>query len=110
MKLNSKSYLFIIVICSVLLRFSDASFAQAVTDSTAFYSRIALQPQNAEALFKAQDYFNRSYDKATKKGNVRSSIYSLYYKASIQCRLGEFDSSEGHAVEALKLLNTLEPS
>ena len=110
MKLNRRSRLFFLVLCSALLGCSIPSFAQTAADSTAFYSSVALQPQNAEALFKAQDYFNRSYDMATEKGDVHSRIHSLYYKASIQYRLGEFDSSEGDAVEALKLLNTLVPS
>lgn len=110
MKLNRKSCLFFLVLSSALLGCLIPSFAQTATDSTTFYSKAALQPQNAEALFKAQEYFNRSYDKATEKGDVHSRIHSLYYKASIQYRLGEFDSSEGDAVKALKLLNTLVPS
>lgn len=69
-----------------------------------FYSKLVLQPQTANDLYLAEKFFVSNYKIALSKNDMGGAIYNLYYKASIEYKLGAYDNSEETIVEALKLL------
>lgn len=111
MKPFKSSFLFFYAIFSLLLFISIQNVtAQGTKDSLEDYQKLVLQPQNANDLFKAQDYFKSEYDKAIANGDIEIAINHLYYLASIDYKKGEYDTSEAIAVKALGLVNSMKPS
>ncbi|SDB58792.1 Tetratricopeptide repeat-containing protein [Flavobacteriaceae bacterium MAR_2010_188] len=89
---------------------SGISFGQNSNDSLAYYSRLALNPQNAKDFLKAGFYFDKIYKESKSKKDKASAINALYYRASLEYKKGEYNHSEELAVEALSLLKDLEMS
>ena len=111
MKSIKRSFLFLYSIFSLVLFTSIQNVAaQQAKDRLEDYQKLALQPQNANDLIKAQDYFKSKYDKAIANGDNEIAINHLYYLASIDHKKGEYDTSEATAVKALGLINTMKPS
>ncbi|EPR73517.1 Sensory box histidine kinase [Winogradskyella psychrotolerans RS-3] len=105
MKQNHSSFLFLYSLLLVVCL--QNAFAQSTKDSLYYYRALALQPQNASDLFKSQHYFNNSYDKALKRGDIERATNHLYYLASIAYKEGEYIKSEQTAVKALSLLDKM---
>ena len=102
------SFLFFWLTFSLIL-FTNVGnlLAQETVDSLSYYSQLALKPQNANDLLKADEYFNDSYKAALKEDNIPLAINYLYYKASIETKSGENYKSEETLVLALKHLDEL---
>lgn len=84
--------------------------AQINSDSLRFYSNLALEPQSASDLNKAYNFFETNYNLLVRKGDTLSAINSLYYKASVLYKNGEYDASEKTAVTAINHLSGIEES
>ncbi|MBF8149274.1 hypothetical protein ITJ86_05165 [Winogradskyella sp. F6397] len=111
MKLISTSFLFFWFYIGLFLLVSQKkAFGQTYLDSISHYSNLVLQPQNAEDLFKAEDFFKIHYKKAVATDNTNETIYYLYYLASIKLKQGAYDSSEDSAVKGLKIIDGIEPT
>ena len=83
---------------------SSSSFAQHKADSLSYYSNVALYPQNYTDLITAYSYFNNAYSKSRDSQNIEASIRHLYYIASIEYKLGDYDKSEKTIVKAIAFL------
>ncbi len=83
---------------------SSSSFAQQKADSLSYYSNVALYPQNYTDLITAYSYFNNAYSKSRDSQNIEASIRHLYYIASIEYKLGDYDKSEKTIVKAIAFL------
>lgn len=85
-------------------------FAQSKVDSLKYYSDLALKPQNANDLTKTYSYFDKNYYKSLDNNDILSATYSLYYKASVLFKNGDYDTSEETAVKALTHLDEVKSS
>ncbi|WP_458625963.1 tetratricopeptide repeat-containing sensor histidine kinase [Winogradskyella sp. PC D3.3] len=91
----------------VLLASIQTAFAQVSQDSLNYYSALAVQPQSASDLFKADHYFHKGYQKALERGDLANASHHLYYMASIAYKKGEYNASEATAVDGVKLLDQM---
>jgi len=106
MKSTYTSFLFfytLYFLCFVAATHSTA--AQEVSDSLAYYSSRAQNPQNANDLAEAYRYFNESYEIALKNEDIDKTLRYLYFIASINFKSGDRDTAEKTLVEGLKILD-----
>jgi len=107
MKMKVFSFFFFLPLC---LFHGVFSFSQeTATDSLNYYSTIADNPKNEHDLERAYVYFLKYYEASKNTGNF-SPIFGLHRLSSIEYKLGLYVESENTVVEALALLDRLEPS
>lgn len=111
MNLTMKSFLFLFKSNVVILfLIGNCCFSQTSNDSLNYYSNLALRPQNADELFAAQSYFDKSYNDAIRNDNTEKIIYHSYFLASISYRMGDYDLAEKYGVHGLELADKLPSS
>lgn len=84
-----------------------STHSQENADSLAYYSNLALRPEKPEKFFKAYNYFENKYEFSIKKKDSNQAINSLYYKSSIEYKIGLYDDSEYTSVKAITLLDKM---
>jgi tetratricopeptide (TPR) repeat protein len=84
--------------------------AQQGLDSLGYYSNKALHPQNYNDLVNAYDFFNEAYAESIENEKAKTSAYYLYYIASVEYRLGDYNKSEKSIVKAISILDKLPQS
>ncbi|NRD24086.1 ATP-binding protein [Winogradskyella litoriviva] len=82
-------------------------FAQQRLDSLAYYSNKALHPQNYNDLIDSYDFFNKAYSESIENQKPKKSVHNLYYIASVEYKLGDYNKSEKSIVKAISLLDKL---
>ncbi|MAX71228.1 MAG: hypothetical protein CMC76_09035 [Flavobacteriaceae bacterium] len=99
------SFLFFYI---VLFTINISVFAQSNLDSLQYYSSLALRPQSGRDLNKAYNYFDTYYLKSLDSNDTHNALTSLYYKASVLYKNGEYFNSEETIVSALPIIEQLE--
>jgi signal transduction histidine kinase len=103
MKACKTSFLFFLLIFST----HHYGFVQQSSDSLGYYTNVAEYPQNYNDLISSYSYFKGLYTKAIDRGEVKRSIYFLYYIATIEYKRGDYNTSEKSIVSAITLLDQL---
>ena len=86
------------------------SFSQETSiDSLNYYNNLVENPKNELDLERAYVYFLNYYENSKNTDNF-SPIFALHRLSSIEYKFGLYVESENTAVEALTLLDRLEPS
>lgn len=88
--------------------FNIYAYAQSSIDSLKYYSNLALKPQSGKDLNKAYNYFDTYYLMSLDENNIPNALTSLYYKASVLYKNGEYFNSEETIVSAFPLIEHLE--
>lgn len=98
----------IVVVAFICLLMSMKSFSQKLSkDSLSYYSQVINQPQSAEQLIKAYQFFEQHQHKAKLVNDLPSVSYDAFQLARIHYIGGFYDESETLAIDALQLLDKL---
>lgn len=82
-------------------------FSQTLNDSLQYYYNVVKNSKNHE-LLKAYDFYNAYVNEAKVEGNVKNMLKGYANLAIVQYRIGSLNDSENSAVEALRLLDTVD--
>lgn len=109
MKMYISSFLFLVLNMSFCLITTTASFGQKKTDSLSYYYDVIVNPKSNSYLAKGYNYFKNHKENSIRDNQIQKAIYDLRMMASVEKKLGLLSDSERSSVEALKLLDNIDP-
>ena len=110
MKKVKVSFLFFIGALLLSVANIQQLHAQSQKDSLAYYYTSVSNPKSNTDLAKGYNFFKRHKEESIQNKEFASAIYDLRMMASIEKKLGLLSDSEISSVEALQVLNTIDPS
>jgi len=89
---------------------SGGILGQTKEDSLSYYNQLIIQPTHTNDLADAYRFYNAYKEKSLQRNNSLQAVYAMRQLSEIQRKLGYVDESELIDIEALTILNSIEPT